>query len=140
MLVQIGVTRWLLSRFGVGIGLVVPAIVNVVLLLAAAFIGQPAVVALLVVTRAGAYGLSKPASDSLYARASRETRYKGKNVVDTAVWRFGDVVSSGSMAILTPLGFGVASFALICAAAAALSGWFGWRAAHAPELARDSQS
>jgi AAA family ATP:ADP antiporter len=135
ILLQVSITRWLLARFGAGIGLVVPAAMNVLVLLAAALIGQPAVVATLVITRAGAYGMFKPAADSLYTRVDRENRYKSKNVIDTAVWRFGDVVSSGSMAILTPLGFGVASFALICAVAATLSGVFGWLAAHAPELA-----
>jgi len=137
VVMQVSVTRWLLARFGTGVALVVPAALNVVVLLAAALIGQPALIAMLVVTRAGAYGMFKPASDSLYTRVPRETRYKGKNVIDTAVWRFGDVVSSGSMAILTPLGVGIAGFALISAGAAALSGWFGWRAAHAPELASD---
>jgi len=137
VLMQVSVTRWLLVRFGAGVGLVVPAAMNVAVLLAAALVGQPALIAMLVITRAGAYGMFKPVSDSLYTRASPETRYKGKNVVDTAVWRFGDVVSSGSMAILTPLGVGMAGFALICAGAAALSGWFGWHAAHAPELASE---
>jgi AAA family ATP:ADP antiporter len=135
VLMQVSITRWVLSRYGTGVGLVLPAMMNMLVLFVAALIGQPAVIAMLVITRAGAYGMFKPASDSLYTRVSRETRYKGKNVIDTAVWRFGDVVSSGSMAILTPLGFGVASFALICAVAAMFSGWFGWRAAHDPGLA-----
>lgn len=135
VLMQVSITRWVLARFGTGVGLVLPAMMNVCVLLAAALIGQPALIAMLVITRAGAYGMFKPASDSLYTRVSRETRYKGKNVIDTAVWRFGDVLTSGSMAILTPLGFGMAGFALICAAAASLSGWFGWRVAHSPELA-----
>jgi len=139
VLMQISVTRWVLTRFGTGMGLVLPAAMNVLVLLAAAVIGQPALIAMLVITRAGAYGMFKPASDSLYTRVSRETRYKGKNVIDTAVWRFGDVVTSGSMAILTPLGFGMASFALICAGAAMLSGMFGWLAAHAPELAPERE-
>jgi AAA family ATP:ADP antiporter len=134
IVMQVSITRWVLARFGAGIGLVVPATMNVLVLLTAALIGQPAVVAMLVITRAGAYGMFKPASDSLYTRVSREDRYKSKNVIDTAVWRFGDVVSSGTLATLTPMGFGVASFALACAGAAALSGWFGWRAAHSPEL------
>jgi AAA family ATP:ADP antiporter len=134
ILMQVSITRWLLARFGAGVGLVVPAAMNVLVLLTAAVIGQPAVIALLVITRAGTYGMFKPASDSLYTRVNREDRYKSKNVIDTAVWRFGDVVSSGSIAILTPLGFGMASFAMICVAASSLSGWFGWRAAHSPEL------
>ncbi len=121
--------------FGTGVGLVVPATMNFIVLLAAALIGEPAVVLMLVITRAGTYGMHKPASDSLYTRVSREARYKGKNVIDTAVWRFGDVVVSGGMALLAPLALGTAGFALICSAAAGMAGWFGWRAAHSPELA-----
>jgi AAA family ATP:ADP antiporter len=89
---------------------------------------------MLVITRGSAYGIGKPASDSLYARAERAARYKGKNVIDTAVWRFGDVVVSLAMKGLLAIGIGVAGFALLSTIAATLSGWFGWRAAHAPEL------
>jgi AAA family ATP:ADP antiporter len=134
MVMQVSITRWALARFGAGVGMAVPAALNVLILLGAAVIGPPAVIALLVISRAGTYGMLKPASDSLYTRVNREDRYKSKNVIDTAVWRFGDVVSSGSIAILTPLGFGMASFALICAVASSLAGWLGWRAAYSPEL------
>ena len=128
-LMQVSVTRLLLTRLGTGVGLVVPAAMNVLVLVVGAMVGAPAVVAMLVITRAGAYGMFKPASDSLYTQVSREARYKGKNVIDTAVWRFGDVLVSGTMALVTPLGVGIAGFALAAAGAAGLSGLFGWRAA-----------
>ena len=107
----------------------VPALLNVLVLLASALLGETALVAMLVITRAGAYGMSKPALDSLYTRVSREARYKGKNVIDTAVWRFGDVLVSGTMALVAPLGIGLAGFALASAGSAGLAGLFGWRAA-----------
>src|SRR5204862_2208726 len=129
VLMQVSITRWLLTRFGAGAGLVVPAVLNVLVLLIAAVVGQPALIAMLVITRAGAYGMFKPASDSLYTRVSRETRYKGKNVIDTAIWRFGDVVVSVAMKLLAPLAITVAGYAVISAACAGMAGWFGARAA-----------
>ena len=134
LLLQVGVTRFLMTRFGVVAALIADGALKVVALVATIIVGAPMVIPMLVATRASSYGIGKPASDSLYARAERQTRYKGKNVIDTAGWRFGDVVVSLSMKGLTGLGVGVAGFALISTAAAALSGWFGWRAAHAPEL------
>jgi AAA family ATP:ADP antiporter len=131
---QLSLTRLLMLRFGAGMTLVVGAVIGVIVLVATAIVGPSAVVAMLVITRSGAYGIGKPASDSLYARAGREARYKGKNVIDTVAWRFGDVVSSLTMKALSGLGVGVAGFALLSAVATSLSGWFGWRAAHAPEL------
>jgi AAA family ATP:ADP antiporter len=135
LILQIGVTRALMSRFGVVAALIADAAIKTAVLLEAVVIGAPMVIPMLVVTRGSAYGIGKPASDSLYARAERETRYKGKNVIETAGWRFGDVVVSLSMKALIGVGMGAAGFALISMLAAALSGWFGWRAAHAPELA-----
>jgi len=135
LVLQVGITRLLMSRFGVVSALIADGVVKGIALLATIIVGAPMVIPMLVVTRGSTYGIGKPASDSLYARAERETRYKGKNVIDTAGWRFGDVVVSLSMKALTGLGVGVAGFALISTVAAALSGWFGWRAAHAPELA-----
>ena len=135
ILLQAFVARWVLTRFGLGVGLVLPSILNVLVLLAVAVVGDAAVVAMLIITRAGAYGLFKPASDALYTRVDRETRYKGKNVIDTAIWRFGDVVVSGGMRLLHPLAITVAGYALICATCASLAAWFGWRAAHSPDLA-----
>jgi AAA family ATP:ADP antiporter len=130
----LGIARLVLSRFGTAAGLVLPSLVNTTVLLAVATVGDAAVVAMLVITRAGAYGLFKPASDAIYTRASREVKYKGKNAVDTVIWRLGDVLVSGAMALAAPLAIGVAGYATISAACSASAGWFGWRAPRAPDL------
>ncbi len=135
LFLQVGVTRALMARFGVVAALIADAAIKAAVLLETVLIGAPMVIPMLVVTRGSAYGIGKPASDSLYARAERATLYKGKNVIDTAGWRFGDVVVSLSMKGLIGIGVGAAGFALISLCAAGLSGWFGWRVAHAPELA-----
>ena len=134
----LGIARWVLSRYGVAVGLVVPSVVNTCVLLAVAMVGDAAVVAMLVITRAGAYGLFKPASDAIYTRVPRETKYKGKNAIDTVIWRLGDVVVSGAMALAAPLAIGVTGYALVSAVCSASSGLVGWRTPRAPDLAPET--
>jgi AAA family ATP:ADP antiporter len=143
-LLQLTVTRWLMVRRGAGAALVLPALVNLALMLALAAFGTAdlrvagVAVSLLTVvqvaTRGFAYGMTKPAQDALYTRVPRETRYKGKNFVETAVWRFGDLVVTSGVSGLGKLGVGVAALALVCAGVAALAAWTAGRAASAPGL------
>ena len=147
MVLQVGLARWLLARFGIVSGLVLPALVNVAVLLAVALFGAAqfgvagATIALvplmLVVTRGFAYGVTKPASDALYTRTAREIRYKGKNFVETAVWRFGDVTVASGLDALRTLGASLGTIGALSAAAAALGGVFGWRAVVASRAASD---
>ncbi|MGN6281887.1 NTP/NDP exchange transporter [Frateuria sp.] len=146
-LLQLTLTRWLLVRFGAGWGLVVPALVNIGLLLMVAVFGPgdmlllgmavPLLAVMLVTTRGFAYGMTKPAVDALYTRVPRETRYKGKNFVETAVWRFGDVLVTSGVSLLAWLGVGVGGMGLIGAGVATMSAWVARRAGRSPDLARD---
>jgi AAA family ATP:ADP antiporter len=89
----------------------------------------------LIVTRSFAYGVAKPASDALYTRVARETRYKGKNFVETAVWRFGDVTVASALDGMRALGATLGVIGVVSAAAAGLAGWFGWGAVLASRAA-----
>jgi AAA family ATP:ADP antiporter len=138
MILQLGLTRWMLPRFGIVSGLVLPAAVNVAVLLAVAVLGAAQfgvagvtialIPLMLVVTRSFAYGVTKPASDALYTRAAREIRYKGKNFVETAVWRFGDVTVTSGLEGLRALGATLGAIGGLSAVVAGLAGWLGWRA------------
>ena len=142
---QLTVTRWLMMRHGAGWGLVVPALVNLLLLLGLTLVGSgqveafglavPMLAVTIVGSRAFAYGMTKPAQDALYTRVPRETRYKGKNFVETAVWRFGDVVITSGISGLVKLGIGVGSIALIGVGASSLAAWIARKAATSPDLA-----
>ena len=144
---QLTLTRWLLVRFGAGWGLLLPALINVVLLLAVALWGTgdirvlgaavPLLAVMLVTTRGFAYGMTKPAVDALYTRMPREARYKGKNFIETAVWRFGDVVVTSGVSLLGWLGMGVGGLGLIGAGIASASAWVARRAGRSPDLARE---
>ncbi|OOG37387.1 MFS transporter [Rhodanobacter sp. C05] len=148
---QLSVTPWLLVRRGAGWGLVLPSLVNLALLAGVALIGGgniqffgysvPLLLAvMLVITRGFAYGMTKPAVDALYARVPRETRYKGKNFVETAVWRFGDVVVTSAVSGLRMLGWGVGGLALLGAGVAALAAVVARRAGWSPDLAPDEHA
>ncbi len=149
-LLQLSLTRWLLIRHGAGWGLLLPALVNVVLLGTIAFLGGgsvtwlgysvPLLAVMLVITRGFAYGMTKPAVDALYTRVPRETRYKGKNFVETAVWRFGDLVVTSAVSGLRMLGWGVGGVALIGTGVAALATVAARRAGWSPDLAPDEHA
>ncbi|HEY3521188.1 MAG TPA: translocase [Rhodanobacteraceae bacterium] len=147
ILLQVSLTRWMLVRLGYAVGLVVPAAVNVALLIVVFVFGAvqfgvlgfsvSVVTLMLVVTRGFAYGVTKPAYDGLYTRVSREIRYKGKNFVDTAVWRFGDLGVTSGQNWLRAAGVDLGSIILMAAVAAGAAGWFGWRAAR---VSRENQT
>ena len=141
---QLSISRWLLVRFGAVWGLMIPAMINAVLLLGIAMTGTspcwvagmavvpPAV--LMVATRSMMYGMTKPASDSLYTRTSREDRYKSKNFIETTVWRIGDLGISSGIKALTQAGVGMAGVALLGSLAAVAGVLTAWRAGHARDL------
>jgi AAA family ATP:ADP antiporter len=147
-LLQLTLTPWLLVRRGAGWGLVLPSLVNLVLLAWVAWFGGgsilvfgygiSALAVMMVTTRGFAYGMTKPAVDALYTRVPRETRYKGKNFVETAVWRFGDVLVTGSVSGLRALGLGVAGLALIGTGVAAVATMIARRAGWSSDLAPEA--
>ncbi|MFC5569769.1 NTP/NDP exchange transporter [Lysobacter yangpyeongensis] len=101
------------------------------------FLLMPWVALALVVSRALAYGLVGPARESLFSMVPRSVRYKGKNAVDTAVWRFGDLSVASIMDGLRGFGVGIAGFSLLAASWGALATAVGWRLA---DIARRENS
>lgn len=105
IVVQLFLTRWLLRRFGIAPLLLLPAVAILIgfsLLAASPF---PLLVAVVqVMTRAGEFSLAKPARETLFTRVSRESRYKAKAVIDTVVYRGGDLTFVWVHKLLTALG------------------------------------
>lgn len=139
---QLTLTRWLLPRWGPGPVIMIWAMVSVVALMLvvfaddphAALIGaMPPVAIALIVSRGLAYGMAEPARHSLFTRMPRSMRYKGQNAVDTAVWRFGDLLIAFGMNGLRALGVVTAGVAALSAVAAMGAAAIGWR------LSRDTQ-
>jgi ATP:ADP antiporter, AAA family len=144
VVLQLTLTRWLLVRKGAGWGLVVPSLVNLVLLVLVVMLGignvnlfglvTPMLSIMMVGSRGFAYGMTKPSVDALYTRVPRETRYKGKNFVETAIWRFGDVLVTSGVTLLSGLGVAATGMAAMGAGISALATWVASRAGHSPDL------
>ena len=141
---QLTITRWLMMRRGAVAALVITALVNLLLLVAVVLwgpgelhgitLGLPLLAILMIGTRGFTYGMTKPASDSLYTRVPRETRYKGKNFIETAVWRLGDVLVTSGVSLFGTLGVGVAAMAGFGVGVSALSAWVARQIGRAPDL------
>ena len=129
VVLQLTVTRALLVRFGPAPPLALDGLIKAVMMAGLAIFSGAWIAVVAVVTRASAYGVFKPAADSVYTRVDAETRYKTKNFIDTSVWRFGDLVVTSSFNLLRSLGTTVPGFAVLAMIAAGSSAWVGWHAA-----------
>ncbi|MFQ5935481.1 MAG: NTP/NDP exchange transporter [Acidiferrobacterales bacterium] len=70
--------------------------------------------------RAGNYAIMRPAREMLYTVLDRESKYKAKSFIDTAVYRGGDAVSAWAYAGLSALGLGLSAIAFIAVPLAAV--------------------
>jgi len=78
LLVQLLLTRMLLTRYGLAPALLIPGAAIVLGYAALAASPLPMMVAIVqVVTRAGEFSLAKPARETIYTRVPRQWRYKG---------------------------------------------------------------
>ncbi len=134
-LTQIFVTRIVLTRVGPALSIAGTEMVKLFTLVTLAMIGQPGAVAVaLIVTRAGSYGVNNPAVDSLFTRVDRETRYKAKGFIDTAIWRLGDVLVVGAIQILREFGATTPVLAGLSALASACAVWLALELRRMPEM------
>jgi AAA family ATP:ADP antiporter len=109
---QFAIVGRLTSWFGVRTTLVATGVLAVA---AFTMLGlAPALGALVfanVVLRATEFGVAKPARDMVYTVVDAETKYKVKNVIDTAVYRGSDMTSSWAHGAIAAAGVGLVGFA-----------------------------
>jgi AAA family ATP:ADP antiporter len=121
VLIQLFGTGRFIQRFGVTAGLLLNPIIMVIAFLAVAF--SPVLMVLgtiQVVRRFSEYAIAKPSRDMLFTVVDQQAKYKAKNVIDTVVYRFGDLTSAWlSSAVLR---YGVAGLAVAGVVISAL--WF----------------
>jgi AAA family ATP:ADP antiporter len=115
-------TSRIVTRFGMPVTLaLVPVFIAAGLLILAFAPILTVVLALQVARRAGNYAITRPAREMLFTAVDRETRFKAKPVIDIAVYRGGDAVSSIAFAGLTDgLGLGLGAVAAVGAGIAAV--------------------
>jgi AAA family ATP:ADP antiporter len=121
VLIQLFATGRIIRRFGVTTGLLLNPIIMVIAFLAVVF--SPVLIVLgsiQVVRRFTEYAIAKPSRDMLFTAVDQQAKYKAKNVIDTVVYRFGDLTSSWLSAAVLP--YGVAGLAIFGIAISAI--WF----------------
>lgn len=96
------------QRFGVTAGLLLNPVLMVVAFVATAlsptlFMMQ----ALQVMRRVAQYAIARPSREMCFTVVDQGNRYKSKNVIDTVVYRFGDVSSAWMQGGMRSLGYGL---------------------------------
>ena len=73
------------------------------------------------------YGILGPVKEMLFTVVDRETKYKSKNFIDTAVYRGADVTASWIFRGLTAAGLSLAQIAWAYLPIMGLWAWGAWR-------------
>lgn len=142
VILQLTLSRWLLVRYGAGLVFLICSLIIVSTSLSLMFVKNqyfpiiwimPPAAIIMILTRSLTHGMVLPARETLYTLVPRSVRYKGKNAVDTVVWRGGDIASILSIKGLRYLGIGMAGFELIFAGLSMAAGYIGWRLANRVE-------
>jgi len=82
--------------------------------------------AAMIVRRVGEYAMLRPGREMLFTAVDPQTKYKAKNVIDTAIYRAGDAVSAWVKTAIDALSGRPATVALAGAALAVAWAWLGW--------------
>jgi ATP:ADP antiporter, AAA family len=103
----LGLGRYV-QRFGVTAGLVLNPLLMVGAFLATALSPTLFMIqGLQVVRRVAQYAIARPSREICFTVVDQEDRYKSKNVIDTVIYRFGDVSSAWMQAGLRSIGYGL---------------------------------
>lgn len=127
ILVQIFFSGRVARRYGVAALLTaVPLAVTAGFLVLAMWPTFGVLAAAMIVRRVGEYALLRPGREMLFTVVDPETKYKAKNVIDTAIYRAGDAVSAWVKTAIDALSGHPATVALAGAALAIAWAWLGW--------------
>jgi len=138
VLIQLFGTGRFIRRFGVTTGLLVNPVIMVLAFLAVVVSPVLLVLGAIQVTRRfSEYAIAKPSRDMLFTVVDQQAKYKAKNVIETVVYRFGDLTSSWVSAAVLP--FGVTGLAIFGIAVAVV--WFpvAWLLGRKYETVRDGE-
>ncbi|CAD0356291.1 hypothetical protein CFBP498_40800 [Xanthomonas hortorum pv. vitians] len=92
LVLQLLVTRALLSRFGIAPALLIPGVAITLGYAVLTASPLPMMIEIVqVITRSSEFALAKPARETLYTRVDREWRYKAGAAIDTVIYRGGDL-------------------------------------------------
>ncbi len=125
---QMFIVRHIVRRYGIGGSLAIMPLFSIGCFLYLAIDPTLAVVAFITAARrALGFSFSKPTTDMLYSVVTPEEKYKTKNFIDTAIYRFGDVYGTFSVKFMASLGISGISIVMVPFAIiwAGISVWLG---------------
>jgi len=107
-MLQLFITGHVMKRLGVGVAMVLLPVTVSLGFLGLALTGTlTSMILLEAAFKAMQRGITRPARETLFTVISREDKYKAKGVIDTFVYRSGDVAGAWSEGLLGKLGGGV---------------------------------
>ncbi len=108
LIMILGVGR-LIRKFGVTAGLVLNPLIMLVAFSAIALAPTVLMIqAVQVVRRVSQYAIARPSREICFTVVPQESRYKAKNVIDTVIYRLGDITAAWLVAGLRWAGTGLA--------------------------------
>ncbi len=123
---QLLITGHIMKRLGVAVALVLLPVTVSLGFIGLAMTGTfGALILLEAAYRAMQRGVTRPARETLFTVVNREDKYKGKAVIDTFVYRTGDVVGAWSEGLLGALGTGIVGLSSLVVPMAAAWGTLG---------------
>ncbi len=136
LILILGVGRTL-QRFGV-----TPCLLLTPLLMGLACLGIAAAPSFLLIQaarsaqRISQYAIARPSREVLFTVMDQQSKYKAKNVIDTAVYRFGDLTAAWLQAGLRGAGLGLSGVMGFGMAVSAAWGLVAWALGHRYETLR----
>jgi len=125
---QFLITSRLISGLGMPRTLaMVPLLLAGCFMILGAALGLVLFAAVQVAQRSLNYGVLGPAKEMLFTVVDRDTRYKSKNFIDTAIYRGSDVTASWIFRGLTAAGLSVAQIAWVYVPILGFWAWGAWR-------------
>lgn len=98
----------IVRRFGVTVGLVLNPLLMIIAFLVTALSPTLFMIqALQIVRRVAQYAIARPSREICFTVVEQSSRYKAKNVIDTVVYRLGDVSSAWVQTGLRSIGYGL---------------------------------
>src|SRR5210317_428507 len=114
LIAQMFLVKQVVTRFGIGRSLFLFPLASIIGFAVLALEPTLMAVAVLDVVRRGlGFGFAKPRTYMLYSVVTPEEKYKTKNAIDTAIYRGGDVVGTWSIKLMSMVGLGIASIAIV---------------------------
>ncbi|MEP7245257.1 MAG: MFS transporter [Gammaproteobacteria bacterium] len=139
IVLMFGMGRFI-KRFGVTGSLVLnPVLMAVSFVLMALSPTLLMLQAMQVVRRVTQYAIARPSREICFTVVEQESRYKAKNVIDTVMYRVGDLSAAWVQAGLRMMGFGIGAALGLGVIASGVWAWSAWRLGRKYEVLRAAQ-